>query len=56
MAEGKQELGWDLSNSIMAAVVNSGAELQRVVIQSSSGKRAKPVKHLEFSKLNPFRY
>lgn len=54
MMEGRLEVEWDLSNSIMCQIVNCTRSLSRVIIMSQGGK-AKPVEQVNFLELNPYR-
>lgn len=54
MAEGRQELEWDLSNNVMAQVVNQGNAICETTVKINGGK-AKPKKPVDFTKINPYR-
>lgn len=54
MAEGRQELEWDLSNNIMCQVLNSSTTLSQTMVVVAGGKR-RQIKPVEFTKLNPYR-
>jgi len=54
MAEGKQELEWDLSNNIMCQILNSSTSMVQTMIMVAGGKK-KQIKPVDFTKINPYR-
>jgi len=55
MMNGKLEMEWDLSNSIMCRVVESARAISATIIASQGGK-PKMQQPLDFTKMNPYRH
>ncbi len=54
MAEARQEVDWDYSNSVLAAVVNGSRGICNQLIASHGGK-PKKTDRVDPVKINPFR-
>jgi hypothetical protein len=54
MAEGRAELEWDLSNNVMASVINASKMISATIIGANGGK-PKPYTAVDFTTINPYR-
>lgn len=55
MAEGRQEVEWDLANSVACQIANSSSQICRTIL-AAAGVKPKQTKPADFTKMNPFRY